>query len=188
MRVVAVSSGFKRLVRLVLWLEIGEEEDLKTCDTQRLIQIKPICSIFLSDENSNMYEEVDKLSSETRSGSSLSLESPVYENAAMVAGKWRVGRHGQLRFGCNRFKLNFFEKACFFTRLLVIADEKQVLPKFLSLSNSSQIATVLECGVQRLRHLCPPWLGLPAFQLVARLARIPARGSITFSTESFDNG
>ncbi|CAN7072621.1 unnamed protein product [Brassica oleracea var. botrytis] len=100
----------------------------------------------------------------------------------------RVGRHGQLRFGCNRFKLNFFEKACFFTRLLVIADEKQVLPKFLSLSNSSQIATVLECGVQRLRHLCPPWLGLPAFQLVARLARIPARGSITFSTESFDNG
>ncbi|KAH0857971.1 hypothetical protein HID58_086232 [Brassica napus] len=46
-----------------------------------------ICSIFLSDENSNMYEEVDKLSSETRSGSSLSSVSPVYENAAMVAGK-----------------------------------------------------------------------------------------------------
>ncbi|KAF3600571.1 hypothetical protein F2Q69_00036103 [Brassica cretica] len=38
----------------------------------------------------------------------------------------------------------------------------------MSLSNSSQIAMVLECGVQRLRHLCPPWLGLPAFQLVAQ--------------------
>ncbi|KAF3534508.1 hypothetical protein DY000_02040628 [Brassica cretica] len=81
-----------------------------------------------------MYEEVDKLSSETRSRSSLSSESPVYENAAMVAGK----------------------------------------------SASRQTWTA-----------CPhssSWLGLPAFQLVARLARIPARGSITFSTESFDNG